>query len=299
MTGETFLKGNYSSDKNGKSAWENRGQWAYWKRLKRFFCKCNSNPLEDETKFVLTNVCHFNTPKANQISGQLLYATKWATVELIDMINPKRLVFLSGKNALQRLNLQKDFQLLKCNVYVGTYSGIPCLGVPHPSAYLSQSERGYISETIASFMNEDADLNILSKIEQPTAMIKVSKRIERSERIADAKRVLRSFSSTDLACSTGRKGTGLRKDRDYISFCNDAFELYSAETLQEHIQLFVKDTRLIERLADFDIEASIDENDKRGYKISWPFRDDLYSVGYVSIIKDTISKLVKLYNDIG
>ena len=162
MTGEMFLNGNYFTEENKKSAWECREDWAYWKRLLAFFEKCKTNPLKDETKFVLTNMCYFNTPKANQIPIRLLEVTKVYTIDLIDIIKPKRLVFLSGKSALQRLNILKEFSPLGSNVYVGKYLGIPCLGVPHPSAYLSGAEREFISETIATFMNSGTDIDALS-----------------------------------------------------------------------------------------------------------------------------------------
>mgnify|MGYP000347967478 CR=1 FL=1 len=294
MTGDKFLKGNYCTGKEGNAAWDSRKQWLYWKRLSRFFARCKSNPLYDETRFVLTNMCYFNTPKANQVSLNLLDKTKEATIELIDIVKPKRLVFLSGKNALQRLKLLKDFTHLHCNVYVGTYRSIPCLGIPHPSAYLSQMERTYISDIMAFFMNNGSDIETLSQIEQPILVTK-GVRVEKNMRIADAQQVLQSFTPEEWNCETGSKGAGLRKDRDYLSFCNDAFELYSAETVQEHIQLFIKDTRLIERIADSDIDASVDENDIRGFKLFWPFRIDLYNEGYTTIVRNTVSELIKLH----
>lgn len=298
MTGEKFLKGNYFTVEDGLSAWDSRQQWPYWKRLSRFFDKCNENPLNDETKFILTNMCCFNTPKANQVSSELLMETKEATTELISIIKPKRLVFLSGKNALQRLHLLNDFSHLPHSVYVGVYCSIPCLGLPHPSARLSRMERTYMSDVVASFMDDGTDINVLSQIGQPMCVTEEPERIEKNVRVADARRVLQSFTPEEWNCMIESKGTGLRKDKSYVSFCNDAFELYSAETIQEHIQLFIKDTRLIERIADSDIGAFIDKNDKRGFKLFWPFRTDLYKEGYVTIVQNTVSELVKLYNHI-
>lgn len=299
MTGEKFLKGNSFTDESGLSAWESRRQWPYWKRLLRFFDKCDENPLNDETKFILTNMCCFNTPKANQVSSKLLIETKESAIELIDIVKPKRLVFLSGKKALQRLHLLNDFNRLNHSVYAGIYCGIPCLGIPHPSAYLSHTERIYISDVVAFFMNNGTNIKALRQIEQPICITAESERIDKNVRKTDASNVLKSFIPEKWNCMKKSKGTGLRKDKECISFCNGAFELYSAETIQEHIQLFIKDKRLIERIADSGIDAFIDKNDKRGFKIFWPFRTDLYKKNYTTIVKDTVQKLKTLYEQLG
>lgn len=164
MDGAHLIRGNYCKDANSRSAWDNRGKWNYWKRLRNYFRNvAEGNPLDDESKFVLSNISFFNTPKANQLSNELLLRTIPYSIELINIIKPKHIVFLSGKNTLRKLyatsRVSKDFLLEYhevCNgIYEGIFDGIPCLGGPHPSAHLTSYERMRVILSVADFMNND------------------------------------------------------------------------------------------------------------------------------------------------
>ncbi|WP_294480759.1 hypothetical protein [uncultured Bacteroides sp.] len=164
MDGAHLILGNYCKDANSRPVWENRTKWNYWKRLRNYFRNVTEgNPLDDESKFVLSNISFFNTPKANQLSNELLLKSIPYSIELINIIKPKRIVFLSGKNTLGKLyaisRVSKDFLLEfheVCNgIYEGIFEGIPCLGVPHPSAHLTSYDRMRVTLSIADFMNND------------------------------------------------------------------------------------------------------------------------------------------------
>lgn len=164
MDGTHLILGNYCKDANSRPVWENRGKWNYWKRLRNYFRNvAEGNPLDDESKFVLSNISFFNTPKANQLSNELLLKSIPYSIELINIIKPKHIVFLSGKNTLRKLyatsRVSKAFLLEYhevCNgIYEGIFDGIPCLGVPHPSAHLTSYERMRVILSIADFMNND------------------------------------------------------------------------------------------------------------------------------------------------
>lgn len=164
MDGEHLILGNYCKDATGTPMWENRERWVYWQRLKHYFHLVRQgNPLEDEGKFVVTNMSFFSTPKANELSGKLLLRSMSYSLELINILKPRRIIFLSGKKSLARLRTinkgSKSFLLeyheVGKSIYEGELEGIPCLGVPHPSAHLTATERRNIEKVIADFMNDE------------------------------------------------------------------------------------------------------------------------------------------------
>lgn len=167
MTGEQLLKGNYCKEDNGKTSWENRAKWGYWSRLKNYFVNINNgNFLNDDSRFVLTNMSFLNTKKANQLSDILFVETFMHTVNLINVVKPKCIIFLSGKATFEKLQktgkVNEDFLLeyreIAHGIYIGEMEGIPCLGVPHPSAHLTIVDRKRVVDVITSFMNlQDVD----------------------------------------------------------------------------------------------------------------------------------------------
>jgi hypothetical protein len=162
LLGTDLIKGNYFKDEKGVSEWDKRETWTYFKRLKDYFRNVIPyNPLNDESKFVLTNMSFFNTAKAKQHSNELFDKTLIFTIQLIDVLKPARIVFLSGKEAFSRLdrykktnsNFQFSYDKKEGSLLKGEINGIPCIGVPHPSAHLTTEQRDNVRRFITEFMN--------------------------------------------------------------------------------------------------------------------------------------------------
>ena len=142
MDGEHLLKGNPS--------WGERFGWPYWLRLRQLFDE-EDNPLDDERNFVVTNATFFATSKAKDLYPKFLPATLSYTLELIELLKPKTIVVLSGKSLLKTIKAQCDathrpFEYARPfasvgNIFTGHLDGIPCCGIPHPSASLFREER--------------------------------------------------------------------------------------------------------------------------------------------------------------
>ena len=149
MDGTHLLKGNPS--------WSNRSDWAYWQRIYRLF-DANPHPLDNETDFIVTNATFFATPKARNLLPQLLAETLPYTLELIEITRPQMIVILSGNALLKtikahcdatgrRLQYSQTFASLG-NIFTGHLEGIPCCGIPHPSACLFREEHELMKKVV-------------------------------------------------------------------------------------------------------------------------------------------------------
>lgn len=143
-----------------KETCEAREEWGYWKRLKGYFSKVKKgNPLEDESRFVLCSLSFFATKRVNSLSDDVLKKTLPYTIELINIVKPKRVVFLGGKRIFEKMEkagkVNEDFLLEYFPVkgvedcFIGEIEGIRCLGVPYPSARLSAAKRKSIMTYVA------------------------------------------------------------------------------------------------------------------------------------------------------
>ena len=139
----------------GNPFWNDRHSWAYWQRLRRLFDD-GDNPLDDERRFVMTNASFFATPKANNLSPALLRRTLPFTLELIDLLRPRLIVVLSGKERMKTMANLTDGRLTYAPLFrsyddllVGELAGIPCCGIPHPSASLLREERELLRQVLA------------------------------------------------------------------------------------------------------------------------------------------------------
>lgn len=154
MDGGHLLLGNHPS-------WNRRNEWAYWRRLYYLFGE-KDNPLNEEKNFVVTNATFFATPKANKLSSELLMRTLPYTLALINILQPRLIVVLSGKDLLHKIEEQNDklqyaqlFDSYK-NLFFGNFNGIPCCGIPHPSASLFREERELIQRVLSQvYKNEN------------------------------------------------------------------------------------------------------------------------------------------------
>ena len=110
---------------------------------------------------MLTNVTFFNSDSAKDIKNPLFYKSMPYSIELVDILKPKHIVFLGGSKMLDKLKranrnnhlFEMDFEMIKPRVCKGLFNGIPFLAVPHPSARLKREERQTVVDCITAFMN--------------------------------------------------------------------------------------------------------------------------------------------------
>ena len=154
MDGYHLLKGN--------PAWKNKEAWSFWTRLTRFFPDGNAL-LSDDGDCVVTNATFFATPNVKSLLPGLLAKTLPYTLKLIEILRPKLLVVLSGKSLLNmikkcgggQIEYSSAFTSYK-RIFTGRLCGIPCCGVPHPSASLFMEECELIKKVITHIYNDEA-----------------------------------------------------------------------------------------------------------------------------------------------
>ena len=178
MTAEQLISGNFGRDPQYGNCtnWSRRHTWRYFMNLKRFFKDIEGpNILDDESRFVLTNATFFNTVKEKELNQSLLNATFPQTIDLVRIVKPKMIVWLSGRKAFNRLasisidsfsfKYDKKQNPIMAHIYMGTFDGIPCFGIPHPGAFLTTEERTLIAKFFSYVFNyksiEEIDLNSL------------------------------------------------------------------------------------------------------------------------------------------
>jgi len=191
-----LLKGNYCREEGKPSSWENHREWRYWNGLKRCLSQTNLNEIiEDDSKIIVTNASFFSTKKADGISDSLLKMTIPYTLDLINITNPKHLIFLSGKNCFERLfnlsrtseNIQFEYKKVCGNIYVGVLNGKLCIGIPHP-AYKTSEELNLVASIIPFLFSitNYKDIDIESICKECTEQIK-----KYEERIRNKKRQIK------------------------------------------------------------------------------------------------------------
>ena len=172
MDGAHLLKGNPS--------WSHRFDWSYWQRICQLF-DVNPHPLEHDNEFIVTNATFFATPKARNLLPGLLAETLPYTLELIEITRPRMIVVLSGNSLLKateahcdatgrRLEYSQTFASLG-SIFTGHLEGIPCCGIPHPSACLFREERELMKKIVTQTyccesITTDACQNLLYSIRQ-------------------------------------------------------------------------------------------------------------------------------------
>ena len=177
MTAEQLISGNFGRDPQYGNCtnWSRHHTWRYFMNLKRFFKDVEeSNILDDERRFVLTNATFFNTVKEKELNQSLLKSTFPQTIDLVRRVKPKMIVWLSGRNAFNRLastsidgfsfKYDKKQNPIMARIYMGTFNGIPCFGVPHPR-FLTTEEKTLIAKFFSYVFNyksiDEIDLNSL------------------------------------------------------------------------------------------------------------------------------------------
>lgn len=132
MTGEVLIKGN--------PFYYTHEQWSLWKRLRRIFSFGGIEyVLDDESRYVYTELVFFNTEKAEYIPKQA-YSLVPHTIELIDILQPKQILCVGAATCLPALKpyVTGLTQVAK-NVKGVELHGIPLFAIPHTaSRYTSE-----------------------------------------------------------------------------------------------------------------------------------------------------------------
>ena len=158
-----LLKGNYCREEDKPSSWDVHKKWKYWAGLKRCLSKTNLNAIiDDDSKIIVTNASFFSTKKANGISDSLLIETIPYTLDLINITNPKHLIFLSGKSCFERLHrlskssnlIQFEYKYVCGNIYIGKLKGKLCVGIPHPT-YKTNEELNLVSSVLPHIIKSE------------------------------------------------------------------------------------------------------------------------------------------------
>ena len=168
-------KGNYCHEEGKPSSWDCHRKWIYWNGLKRCLSQTIlSTTIDEDSKIIVTNASFFSTKKADGISESLLIKTIPYTLKLINVTNPKHLIFLSGQKCFERLcHLSKSSGLFQfeykhiCgNIYIGLLNNKCCIGIPHPT-YKSNEELNLVASVLPFLLNvtsyEEIDIESIRK----------------------------------------------------------------------------------------------------------------------------------------
>lgn len=142
---ETFMSGNtYFSE---------RDKWHLWRQLKKILAFGNlSYLIEDETRFVFTNVYHFGTLKAVHLSSELKNNENIVnlTINLIkDVLKPKRVLCLGKHDCFDKLHI-KCQDLIAGELTYGKLNEIPVYGIPHTSSFYTNEESEMIGKVLSA-----------------------------------------------------------------------------------------------------------------------------------------------------
>ena len=145
MTGEILIKGN--------PLYSTREQWHLWKRLRYIFrCGGIEEVLNDESRYVYTELVLFNTKKAEYIPTQA-YSLVPHTIELIDILKPKQILCVGAATCLPALKpyITGLTQVAK-NVKGGELNGIPLFAIPHTASVYTRELLEIAGKTLGNKM---------------------------------------------------------------------------------------------------------------------------------------------------
>lgn len=149
-TVEDFLKGNPAwSDRFGSDNLPSGGWKPYLTGVHTFmnFPKDKQpESIDNDCKYVWTNVTPFSTKKANQIPANLIPISVQSTIELISILSPERIILL-GANSYKyferyakQSQKENDIYFVNAfpngiNIHIGRINGIPCYCIVHPTGH--------------------------------------------------------------------------------------------------------------------------------------------------------------------
>ena len=155
ITADVFLKGN-------KNFCDREKSWHLWKNLRKILSAGGVDYLLDnESRFVFSNVYHCDTPKAKDLSKDITDERLVnLTIELIKALCPSRVLCL-GKNdcwkVLEKASNMKTTELIKGELNFALIDGIPIYGIKHTSSFYTNEESAMIGKVLAALFNGQVD----------------------------------------------------------------------------------------------------------------------------------------------
>ena len=148
MTGDVLIKGNPS--------FGTRESWRMWRRLRNILGRGGVDYLlDDASRLVCTELIFFNTPNAKQIP-KAAYALVPHTVELIDILRPKRILCVGAATCLPSLRPYiTGLTQIAQNVKGGQLNGIPFYAIPHTSARYTTEQLDIVGRTLGGQFTAD------------------------------------------------------------------------------------------------------------------------------------------------
>ncbi len=144
ISAETFLKGNKFFSASVK--------WHIWTGLIKIFKAGGiQDILENEEEFVFSNIFHFDTHKAKDLSNKIKNNPELVELseELIKKLTPKMVICLGMKDCMAKI-IKSPQQLINGELSYGTIDEIPVYGIPHTSKYYTNEECMMIGRVLAS-----------------------------------------------------------------------------------------------------------------------------------------------------
>lgn len=146
LTAEEYLKGNKTWDNRFNPDGTISKGWSKYLHNARFFLGCNSEkktdlPIDDDRRTVWTNLVPIPSQNGfNGLTNEMRQIGVLSTLELIDILKPKRIIFFSVKafDLLKKYAPEPD-KIEHINVIdkmpleIGYVNGIPAVSVKHPS----------------------------------------------------------------------------------------------------------------------------------------------------------------------
>lgn len=142
---DEFLRGNKHWEERYQADGEAQKDWANFLNGVHAFLgydrKQNPESIDNDKKTVWTNLTPFDTNREKDLAKSLLSLGAAATLELIEIVKPKRILLLSvdAFKVLDRVKTEgytiehKNAFHDKVNIQVGRIDGIPAYSVCHPS----------------------------------------------------------------------------------------------------------------------------------------------------------------------
>lgn len=155
ITADVFLKGN-------KNFCDREKSWHLWKNLRKILSAGDVDYLLDnESRFVFSNVYHCDSLKADGLSSDLKdKQLVKLTIELIKKLQPVRVLCL-GKNdcwkVLEKTSNMKTTELIKGELNFALIDGIPIYGIKHTSSFYTNEESAMIGKVLAALFNGQVD----------------------------------------------------------------------------------------------------------------------------------------------
>ena len=155
MDGDTLLKGN--------AFWWEREKWHLWKRLRIILShwKEHVSLLDDEHRFVFTNMILFNTSKAKGLPKVAFEKCPQSTIELIKLLQPRRILCLGRKDCFQLLCKHTGVlptELIPSELSYGRWNNIPVYGIPHTSKRYSYEEMNLIGKGLGYMFEHEGEM---------------------------------------------------------------------------------------------------------------------------------------------